>query len=183
ESDDDPMRSCESLRTILPASPNMPYDMKKVISEVVDNGEFFEYFPNWAKSIVCGFSRIDGHSVGVVGNQPTVLAGVLISGQCTAETGLPNRCGRPLDHRMRVSANCQIHCDCRPPDVLVWGRNEIIRDDLAPSIRSVRKPDVRLGLTVSARDEFDEFADRDEFDPSYLIRVRPERVEWQGSLP
>ena len=77
ESDDDPMRSCESLRTILPASPNMPYDMKKVISDVVDNGEFFEYFPNWAKSIVCGFSRIDGHSVGVVGNQPMVLAGVL----------------------------------------------------------------------------------------------------------
>jgi acetyl-CoA carboxylase carboxyltransferase component len=77
ESDDDPMRSCESLRSILPASPNMPYDMKKVISEVVDSGEFFEYFPNWAKSIVCGFARIDGHSVGIVGNQPMVLAGVL----------------------------------------------------------------------------------------------------------
>ena len=77
ESDDDPMRSCETLRSILPASPNMPYDMKKVISEVVDSGEFFEYFPNWAKSIVCGFARIDGHSVGIVGNQPMVLAGVL----------------------------------------------------------------------------------------------------------
>jgi len=51
--------------------------MKKVIGEVVDDGEFFEYFPNWAKSIVCGFSRIDGHSVGIVGNQPMVLAGVL----------------------------------------------------------------------------------------------------------
>ncbi len=77
ESEDDPLRSCESLRTILPASSNLPYDMKKVIAEVVDNGEFFEYFPNWAKSIVCGFSRIDGHSVGIVGNQPMVLAGVL----------------------------------------------------------------------------------------------------------
>ena len=76
-SNDDPSRQCESLRSILPASPNMPYDMKKVISEVVDDGEFFEYFPNWAKSIVCGFSRIDGYSVGVVGNQPMVLAGVL----------------------------------------------------------------------------------------------------------
>ena len=74
---DDPSRTCESLRSILPASPNMPYDMKKVIGEVVDDGEFFEYFPNWAKSIVCGFSRIDGHSVGIVGNQPMVLAGVL----------------------------------------------------------------------------------------------------------
>ncbi len=77
ESDDDPLRVCESLRTILPASSNLPYDMKKVIAEVVDNGDFFEYFPNWAKSIVCGFSRIDGHSVGIVGNQPMVLAGVL----------------------------------------------------------------------------------------------------------
>ena len=77
ESSDDPERSCESLRTILPASPNQPYDMKKVIREVVDDGEFFEYFPHWAKSIVCGFSRVDGMPVGVVGNQPTVLAGVL----------------------------------------------------------------------------------------------------------
>ena len=77
DSSDDPMRSCDMLRTILPASANLPYDMKKVIAEVVDDGEFFEYFPNWAKSIVCGFSRIDGHSVGIVGNQPMVLAGVL----------------------------------------------------------------------------------------------------------
>jgi len=51
--------------------------MKKVISEVVDDGEFFEYFPHWAKSIVCGFSRLDGKTVGIVGNQPMVLAGVL----------------------------------------------------------------------------------------------------------
>jgi acetyl-CoA carboxylase carboxyltransferase component len=77
ESTDDPMRMCESLRDILPESPNQPYDMKKVIREVVDDGEFFEYFPHWAKSIVCGFSRIDGHPVGVVGNQPTAFAGVL----------------------------------------------------------------------------------------------------------
>ena len=44
---------------------------------VVDDGEFFEYFPHWAKSIVCGFARLDGHPVGIVGNQPMVLAGVL----------------------------------------------------------------------------------------------------------
>ena len=77
EATDDPDRSCEALRTIMPASPNQPYDMKKVIREVVDDGEFFEYFPHWAKSIVCGFSRIDGQAVGIVGNQPVVLAGVL----------------------------------------------------------------------------------------------------------
>jgi acetyl-CoA carboxylase carboxyltransferase component len=51
--------------------------MIEVISHCVDDGEFFEYFPHWAKSIVCGFARIDGKSVGVVGNQPKVLAGVL----------------------------------------------------------------------------------------------------------
>jgi acetyl-CoA carboxylase carboxyltransferase component len=55
----------------------MPYDMHAVISEVADGGEFFEYYPHWARSIICGFSRIDGHPVGIVGNQPLVLAGVL----------------------------------------------------------------------------------------------------------
>ena len=55
----------------------MPYDMQKVITAVVDDGEFFEYFPHWARSIICGFSRIDGRTVGIVGNQPMVLAGVL----------------------------------------------------------------------------------------------------------
>jgi acetyl-CoA carboxylase carboxyltransferase component len=74
---DNPSRTCERLRSILPASPNMPYDMKQVIQEVVDSGDFLEYFANWAKSIVCGFARIDGRSVGIVGNQPMVLAGVL----------------------------------------------------------------------------------------------------------
>ena len=51
--------------------------MKKLIGSVVDDGEFLEYFPSWAQSIVCGFARIDGHTVGIVGNQPMVLAGVL----------------------------------------------------------------------------------------------------------
>jgi acetyl-CoA carboxylase carboxyltransferase component len=61
----------------MPDSANKPYDMKKVITTVVDDGEFFEYFPHWAGSIVCGFARLDGHPVGIVGNQPMVLAGVL----------------------------------------------------------------------------------------------------------
>jgi acetyl-CoA carboxylase carboxyltransferase component len=55
----------------------MPYDMHKVIQSIVDDGEFFEYFPHWAKSIICGFARVDGRTVGIVGNQPMVLAGVL----------------------------------------------------------------------------------------------------------
>jgi acetyl-CoA carboxylase carboxyltransferase component len=74
---DDPNRLCPELVDLMPASPNVPYDMHKVIQAVADDGEFFEYFPHWAKSIVCGFSRIDGHPVGIVGNQPMMFAGVL----------------------------------------------------------------------------------------------------------
>jgi acetyl-CoA carboxylase carboxyltransferase component len=74
---DDPERSCPELRDILPASANLPYDMTEVIRHVVDDGEFFEYFPHWARSIVCGFARLDGAPVGIVGNQPKFLAGVL----------------------------------------------------------------------------------------------------------
>jgi acetyl-CoA carboxylase carboxyltransferase component len=74
---DDPNRLCPELDDIMPASPNIPYDMKKVIESVVDDGDFFEYFPRWAGSIVCGFARVNGRPVGVVGNQPMVLAGVL----------------------------------------------------------------------------------------------------------
>src|SRR5262249_18852231 len=77
EPTDDPERSCDRLLDIIPDASNKPYDMKKVIEEVVDDGEFFEYFPLWAMNIVCGFARIDGHVVGIVGNQPQVLAGVL----------------------------------------------------------------------------------------------------------
>ena len=75
--DDDPERLCPELSDLMPASPNIPYDMKTVIEAVVDDGDFFEYFPRWAGSIVCGFARLNGQTVGVVGNQPMVLAGVL----------------------------------------------------------------------------------------------------------
>ena len=75
--EDDPTRPCPELIDLMPASPNQPYDMKQVITSVVDDGDFFEYQPYWAMNLVCGFARIDGHPVGVVGNQPQVLAGVL----------------------------------------------------------------------------------------------------------
>jgi acetyl-CoA carboxylase carboxyltransferase component len=74
---DDPDRRCPELVDLMPSTPNQPYDMTQVISAVVDDGDFFEYFPKWAGSIVCGFARLDGHPVGIVGNQPMVLAGVL----------------------------------------------------------------------------------------------------------
>ena len=74
---DDPERSCHALMTLMPENHNRAYDMKKVIKEVVDDGDFYEYFPRFASNIVCGFARLDGHSVGIVGNQPMVKAGVL----------------------------------------------------------------------------------------------------------
>ena len=61
----------------MPDSANVPYDMRKVIESVADDGEFFEYFPSWAQNIVCGFARLGGQPVGVVGNQPMYFAGVL----------------------------------------------------------------------------------------------------------
>jgi acetyl-CoA carboxylase carboxyltransferase component len=77
ESDDDPDRLCPELDEILPESPNVPYDMKRVIGAIVDNDDYLEYHSAWGKSITCGFARVDGRAVGVVGNQPMMLAGVL----------------------------------------------------------------------------------------------------------
>jgi acetyl-CoA carboxylase carboxyltransferase component len=77
EPTDDPQRELPELIEIIPESPTQPYDMKKVIQAVIDDGEFLEYFPYWATNLVCGFGRLNGHVVGIVGNQPSVLAGVL----------------------------------------------------------------------------------------------------------
>ena len=77
ETDDPVDRLCPELLDILPPSANQAYDIKSVIATVVDDGDFFEYAPNWAGSIVCGFARLGGRSVGIVGNQPMVMAGVL----------------------------------------------------------------------------------------------------------
>ncbi|HET6810052.1 MAG TPA: acyl-CoA carboxylase subunit beta [Acidimicrobiales bacterium] len=74
---DDPERLTPELNDLMPASPNLPYDMKKVIAIVVDDGDYMEYFPNWGMNLTCGFARLNGHVIGVVGNQPQVLAGVL----------------------------------------------------------------------------------------------------------
>ena len=70
-------REDASLDTIVPDSPNKPYDIKQVVERVVDDGHFLEAHPHWAENIVCGFARLGGHSIGVVGNQPGALAGVL----------------------------------------------------------------------------------------------------------
>jgi len=74
---DDPHRMEESLDHVVPEHTNQPYDMRDVIRPVVDDGEFYEVHEHWATNIVCGFARLDGFSVGVVGNQPMSMAGVL----------------------------------------------------------------------------------------------------------
>ncbi|MBL0338903.1 MAG: acyl-CoA carboxylase subunit beta [Rhodospirillaceae bacterium] len=66
-----------SLDTLIPKNPNKPYDMKELILKVVDGEDFFEIQPDFAKNIIVGFARMDGIPVGVVANQPTVLAGCL----------------------------------------------------------------------------------------------------------
>jgi propionyl-CoA carboxylase beta chain len=75
---DDPRdRQDPELDVIVPSDPDQPYDMLDVIERVVDRGSFMEIQPAWAANIVIGFARLDGHSVGVVAQQPSVLAGVL----------------------------------------------------------------------------------------------------------
>jgi propionyl-CoA carboxylase beta chain len=75
--EDDPNRENESLNTLVPEDPNKPYDIKQLITTVVDDGRFFEIHGQYARNLVVGFARIGGRSVGVVANQPAYLAGVL----------------------------------------------------------------------------------------------------------
>jgi propionyl-CoA carboxylase beta chain len=70
-------REDPALDELVPDSPNKPYDIKHVIERVVDDGDFLEVHAHWAENLVCGFARLGGHAVGVVGNQPGALAGVL----------------------------------------------------------------------------------------------------------
>jgi propionyl-CoA carboxylase beta chain len=76
---DSPDRIDKSLDTLIPDNPNKPYDIKELIHKVADEGDFFEIQPGFAKNIVVGFARMEGHTVGIVANQPLVLAGVLDS--------------------------------------------------------------------------------------------------------
>ncbi len=76
---DDSERIDMSLDTLVPDNPNKPYDMKELILKVADEGDFFEIQEAHAKNIITGFARIDGRSVGIIANQPMVLAGVLDS--------------------------------------------------------------------------------------------------------
>jgi propionyl-CoA carboxylase beta chain len=74
---DDILRMDEKLQTVVPADPNKPYNMKDIITTVVDNHNFFEVAPHYAMNILTGFARLGGKPVGIVANQPAYLAGVL----------------------------------------------------------------------------------------------------------
>jgi propionyl-CoA carboxylase beta chain len=74
---DEALREEMSLDTLIPSDPGKPYDMKELIVKIVDEADFFEISSEWAKNIICGFARMDGETVGIVANQPQVLAGVL----------------------------------------------------------------------------------------------------------
>jgi len=77
ETDDPPDREDGALESVIPAEPNRPYDMKKVLRGVLDDGVFFEVHEHYARNLIVGFGRMDGGAVGIVGNQPAVLAGTL----------------------------------------------------------------------------------------------------------
>ena len=77
--EDDGERLDKSLDTLIPDNPNQPYDIKELIQKTVDEGDFFEIQEAHAKNIVVGFARVEGHTVGIIANQPMVLAGVLDS--------------------------------------------------------------------------------------------------------
>ncbi|MCS7038974.1 MAG: acyl-CoA carboxylase subunit beta, partial [Caldilineales bacterium] len=74
---DDPLRQDPELDNIVPDHPNKPYDMHEIIQRVVDDGRFFEVHRHFAQNLIVGFARLGGHSVGIVAQQPSVLAGVL----------------------------------------------------------------------------------------------------------
>jgi len=74
---DDPRRSCPELERIVPVEPHKPYDVRQVIASIVDDGRFFEVHQLWAENMVVGFARLNGWVIGVVANQPMVLAGTI----------------------------------------------------------------------------------------------------------
>ncbi|HLN35953.1 MAG TPA: acyl-CoA carboxylase subunit beta [Nitrososphaeraceae archaeon] len=92
DSKDDPSRRVEELDSILPSSSNIPYNMETVIKKIVDNGFFLEVQKYWSRNIIIGFARLDGNPVGIVANNPEVLAGVLDINSCDKGTRFVRFC-------------------------------------------------------------------------------------------
>src|SRR2546430_2845581 len=89
---DDPGRMDPELDHVVPDNPNKPYDMRDAVRLIVDEGEFFEVHQHYARNIICGFARLDGFSIAVVGNQPAQLAGVLDIDASAKAAGLARTC-------------------------------------------------------------------------------------------
>jgi acetyl-CoA carboxylase beta subunit len=122
---DDPQRMDEALDSVVPDNPNKPYDIRDAMRYVVDDGEFLEVHEHYAQNIVVGFSRLDGHAVGVVGNQPRAMAGVLdIDASAKAAAHLRRRARLPArhlagvgrDHPPRREAALRLRRGDRPED-------------------------------------------------------------------
>ena len=126
EPSDPAAREDAELDTLIPDDPAKPYDMKEVVRHIVDDGEFMEVHERWAENLVCGFARLNGYPVGVVGNQPRALAGVLDIDSSAKGARFVRTCGRTDDDglvtvyfvqlrvllkgfRSRLRASCQ--CD------------------------------------------------------------------------
>ena len=77
EPDDDPLRRCDRLLDLVPVDPRLPYDMRDVAAEIVDDHELTELHQDFAPNVICALARIDGHVVGIVGNQPLFQAGAI----------------------------------------------------------------------------------------------------------
>jgi acetyl-CoA carboxylase carboxyltransferase component len=77
QSSDSPNRSCDELNEVVPSSPNKPYDVHRIIHAIVDSGDFLEVKREFACEVVVGFGRLDGKTIGVVANQPAVMAGAM----------------------------------------------------------------------------------------------------------
>ncbi|OLS26663.1 MAG: putative propionyl-CoA carboxylase beta chain 5 [Candidatus Heimdallarchaeota archaeon LC_3] len=91
---DNKARISEDLNTIIPSDPKIPYDMLKIIEKIVDNSKFLEIQKDWAKNIIIGFARLNGYVIGIIANQPSILAGA-------------------LDNEASIKASRFIrHCDC-----------------------------------------------------------------------
>lgn len=125
-----------SLDTLVPDNPNKPYDIKELILKVVDDGDFFELQPDYAKNIVIGFARMEGQTIGIVANQPLVLAGCLdIKSSIKAARFV--RFATPSTFRWSLLSTCPASCPAR-------GRSTAASSSTAPScstpMRSARCP-------------------------------------------
>ncbi|MFB5600046.1 MAG: acyl-CoA carboxylase subunit beta [Nitrososphaeraceae archaeon] len=92
ESNDDPYRKITELNSLMPTRSNIPYNMENIIRKIVDNGFFLEVQKHWARNIIIGFARMNGNPVGIVANNPEILAGVLDINACDKATRFVRFC-------------------------------------------------------------------------------------------